>query len=60
MNAMLKKTAVILLAFALQACGTLQALNVLSDATCTTEVSKKDSKFSCEFEGKKLLSKSDK
>jgi hypothetical protein len=61
MMVMLKKpTVILLMIFALQACGTLQALNVLNDATCKTEIGKKDSKFTCEFEGKKLVSKSDK
>ncbi len=41
----------------LPACGALQALNVLNDARCKSVIATKDSKFTCEFEGKKIVRK---
>ncbi len=41
----------------LSACGALQTLNVLNDAKCKSVIATKDSKFTCEFEGKKLTGK---
>ena len=45
------------LAALLSGCNAINALNVINDAKCVTEIAEKDSKFSCEFEGKKLIGK---
>lgn len=52
-----KLVVVMVLLANLSGCLTIGALNVLSDATCTTEIGKKDSRFLCEFEGEKVFSK---
>lgn len=46
--------------FFLSGCNTTPLIKLVNTAKCVTEVATKDSKFTCEFEGKKLVSKSEK
>lgn len=41
----------------LSACSTTPIIDLVNTAKCVTEVATKDSKFTCEFEGKKVLAK---
>jgi len=52
---MIRKNLLLFMLFGnLSACGALQTLNVLSDAKCKSVIATKDSKFTCEFEGRNL------
>ncbi|UUA73076.1 hypothetical protein [Cellvibrio sp. QJXJ] len=48
---------VIMLIFFLSGCNTTPIIDLVNTAKCVTEVATKDSKFTCEFEGKKVLAK---
>lgn len=41
----------------LSGCNTIPIIDLVNTAKCVTEVATKDSKFTCEFEGKKVLAK---
>ena len=53
----MKIITVVIIALLISGCGTTPTVNVVNAAKCVTEVATKESKFTCEFEGKKILAK---
>lgn len=43
--------------FLFTACGTNPIMDLARESKCITEVATKESKFTCEFEGKKVFAK---
>lgn len=53
----MKKLSLFLTMIILSGCNTTPIIDLVNTAKCVTEVATKDSKFTCEFEGKKVLAK---
>jgi hypothetical protein len=53
----MKKIAALAFVCLLTGCNTTPLINLANDAKCKTEIANRDSKFSCEIEGKRLLIK---
>lgn len=49
------KCGVLIFCIVLSGCNTTPLINLVNTAKCVTEVATKDSKFTCEFEGKELV-----
>jgi hypothetical protein len=53
----MKTLSLFLMMIILSGCNTTPIIDLVNTAKCVTEVATKDSKFTCEFEGKKVLAK---
>lgn len=53
----MKKLSLFLTMIILSGCNTIPIMDMVNTAKCITEVATKESKLTCEFEGKKILAK---